>query len=90
VEKFISSEIGHYDVILMDITMPVMDGMEATRKIRELNRPDAATVPVIAMTADAFEESAREALKSGMDEYLTKPIDPDKLLAALLRQTGRH
>ena len=89
VEIFAGSAEYYYDAVLMDISMPVMDGLEATRLIRGLDRADARTVPIIAMTADAFEESAREALKSGMTEYITKPIDPDKLMDVLWRQIGK-
>jgi PAS domain S-box-containing protein len=81
--KFISSKAGYYDAILMDIRMPVMDGYEATKAIRALERSDAKTVPVIAMTADAFDESIREAKVAGMDDYVTKPVEPEKLYQTL-------
>ena len=83
VEHFSQSAINYYDAILMDIRMPVMDGLEATSAIRALPRADAKTVPIIAMTADAFEESVQEAKKVGMDGYVTKPIEPDDLYRAL-------
>ena len=82
-EKFEASAPGRYDAILMDIRMPVMDGYEATRKIRALSRPDAASVPIIAMSADAFEEDFRRAKEIGMNGYVTKPIDPGKLFETL-------
>ena len=82
VERFAASAVGAIDAILMDIRMPVMNGYEATRAIRAMNRPDAA-VPIIAMTADAFEEDFRRAKAAGMDGYLTKPVDAGKLCAAL-------
>jgi signal transduction histidine kinase/PAS domain-containing protein/ActR/RegA family two-component response regulator len=75
-EKFRASETGAFDAVLMDIRMPVMDGYEAARQIRRLPREDAASVPIIAMTADAFEESIQEAQEAGMNAYVTKPIDP--------------
>ncbi len=82
-QRFADSAEGWYDAVLMDIRMPVMDGYAATEKIRGLPRADARTVPVIAMTADAFEEDSRHALDTGMNEYLTKPIDPDRLYRIL-------
>jgi len=82
-EKFESSEPNSYDAILMDIRMPVMNGYEATQKIRALSRPDAASVPIIAMSADAFEEDFRRAKEIGMNGYVTKPIDPGKLFETL-------
>lgn len=84
-EKFTTSEVGSFDAILMDIRMPVMDGYEAVKCIRELERPDAATIPIIAMTADAFEESIQEAKEAGMNAYVTKPIEP-KILYQTLSQ----
>lgn len=90
--KFAASPLGCYDAVLMDIRMPVLDGYGATEKIRALPRADAKTVPIIAMTADAFEEDIRHALESGMDGYLTKPIDPGHLRRTLANaiQTGRN
>ena len=82
---FAASAPGHFDIVLMDIRMPVMDGYAASRAIRALERRDAKTVPIIAMTADAFEESTREAGNSGMNGYLTKPVVPEKLYQALSR-----
>jgi signal transduction histidine kinase/CheY-like chemotaxis protein len=72
-----------FDVVLMDIRMPVMDGYEATRRIRQSDKPDAEAIPIIAMTAEAFEEDIRRAGKAGMNGYLTKPIDPEKLVSAI-------
>ena len=74
--KFQAAEPEHFDAILMDIRMPIMDGYDAARLIRALPRPDAVRIPIIAMTADAFEESVRTAEESGMNAYVTKPIDP--------------
>ena len=66
--------------------MPVMDGYEAARRIRSYDRPDAAAVPIIAMTADAFEEDIRNCLEAGMNAHVTKPIDPKKLVGLLREQ----
>ena len=83
-EKFAASPAGYYDVVLMDIRMPVMDGLVAAKRLRALKRPDAGNVPIIAMTADAFEESIREAKGAGMNAYITKPVEPQKLYSVLL------
>ena len=85
IEKFIASSPGTFDAILMDIRMPVMNGYEAARAIRSTKRPDAKSIPVIAMTADAFEEDMRRAKDAGMDDYLAKPVDANKVYAALTR-----
>lgn len=76
---------GSFDFIFMDIMIPVMDGLEATRQIRTLNRKDTKEIPIIAMTANAFAEDKSKALKAGMDEYLTKPLESEKLIRALSR-----
>lgn len=78
VEMFEKSEVGYYQVILMDIRMPVMSGYEATRKIRALDRPDA-DLPIIAMTADAFSEDVQRCKECGMNDHTSKPIDMDAL-----------
>ena len=83
VEKFAASPPGFYDAVLMDIRMPVMDGLEATAAIRALNHPDAKTVPIIAMTANAFDEDVQRSLKAGMNAHLTKPADPEQLYKTL-------
>ncbi len=82
-DQFRTSPVGYYDAVLMDIRMPVMDGLMAARQIRALKREDAETVPIIAMTADAFEESIREAMAAGMNDYVTKPVDPHVLYTRL-------
>ena len=79
VTKFITSAPGYYDMILMDIRMPVLDGFEATKAIRKLERTDARTIPILAMTADAFEETIQAARQAGMNGYITKPIVPATL-----------
>lgn len=78
-EKFENSEIGYYDAILMDLRMPVMNGYEATKAIRELDRSDALTVPIIAMTADAFTEDIKRCLETGMNAHTAKPINITEL-----------
>ena len=77
------SDIGHYDAILMDVRMPEMDGLEATAAIRALNRPDARTIPIIAMTANAFDEDVQRSLQVGMNAHLSKPVEPDRLFETL-------
>ena len=80
VERFEESIPGYYDLILMDIRMPVMDGLEAAETIRRLNRKDARTVPIIAMTANAFDEDMKKSIDSGMNGHLTKPVDIKELI----------
>ncbi len=79
VNKFMDSQPGDYDLILMDVQMPVLDGYAATRAIRSSNHPSAKKIPIIAMTANAFVEDIRVALESGMDAHIAKPIQLDKL-----------
>jgi CheY-like chemotaxis protein len=67
----------------MDIRMPVMDGYETVKAIRQLDRPDAVTVPIIAMTADAFSDAIQKCLDSGMNSHIAKPVDPEKIYAVL-------
>ncbi len=85
VEMFAESEKGRFDVILMDMRMPVMDGLTATREIRKLDRPDASTIPIIALSANAFEEDVRQCLEAGMNAHLSKPVDLDRLKETLGR-----
>ena len=84
------SSIGMYDAILMDIRMPVMDGRETARAIRALDRPDAREIPIIALTADAFEEDVQKNLDAGMDAYVIKPIDRERLYEVIARLTKRR
>ena len=83
VQMFKNAPPNHYDIILMDVQMPKMNGYDATRNIRALNRRDAKTVPIVAMTANAFEEDKENARKAGMDDHLAKPLDIPKLLETL-------
>ena len=85
VELFRNSEPGEFDVILMDIMMPIMDGYEAAKMIRSLDREDAKTIPIIAMTANAFTEDRIRAKEAGMDEHISKPIDM-KLLVKIIHE----
>ena len=85
-EKFRQSPEGYYDIIFMDVQMPVMDGYEATRQIRKLPRQDAGSVWIVAMTANAFMEDVRQARQAGMNEHISKPVDVDHLLEILRTQ----
>ena len=83
VDMFEKSEPGYYDVILMDVRMPEMDGLEATKAIRAMNRADAKDVPIVAMTAHAFDEDIQRSLQAGMNAHLSKPVEPDRLYRTL-------
>ena len=83
VDMFAERPQGYYDAILMDMRMPVMDGLRATRAIRTLDRPDAQTVPIIALTANAFDEDVQRSLQAGLNAHLSKPIEPDALFNTL-------
>ena len=83
VDAFQNNPAGTFDAILMDIMMPVMDGITATKTIRASGRPDAQTVPILAMTANAYDEDVRRTKEAGMNVHMSKPIDPDALLKAL-------
>lgn len=80
---FEQAPVGYYDGILMDIRMPVMDGLEATKRIRTLEKEDSRTIPIIAMTANAFDQDMKKSIDSGMNGHLTKPIDVNKLYEVL-------
>ena len=82
-EMFSKSQENYYDAILMDMNMPEMDGLEATMKIRALDRADAKTVPIIALTAKAFDEDVQRSLQAGLNAHLSKPVEPDALFATL-------
>ncbi len=83
VELFAESEVNYYDLILMDIQMPRMDGFEATKKIRAMERADAASVPIFAMTANAFAEDEEKSQQAGMDAHISKPLEISAVLATL-------
>ena len=83
VEKFTDHPAGYYDAILMDMRMPEMDGLEATRTIRGLDREDAAGIPIIALTANAFDEDVQRSLQAGLNAHLSKPVEPDILFETL-------
>jgi CheY-like chemotaxis protein len=78
-EMYMNSKENEIDIILMDVMMPVMDGLEATRKIRALTREDAKTVPIIAMSANVYESDVNKSLKAGMNAHLGKPLEIEKL-----------
>ena len=83
VEKVKNSAPGEYDLVLMDVQMPVMNGYEATEKIRALDDPALAGITILAMTANAFDEDKKKALNCGMNGFLSKPIVIDELIATL-------
>ena len=83
VEKFEEHEEGYYDAVLMDMRMPEMDGLEATRRIRAMNRFDAKNIPIIALTANAFDEDVQQSMQAGLNAHLSKPIEPDVLFETL-------
>ena len=80
---FASHEAGYYDAILMDMRMPEMDGLEATRVIRAMDRKDARTVPIIALTANAFDEDVQRSMQAGLNAHLSKPVEPETLFRTL-------
>ena len=83
VDMFNESTESYYDAILMDVRMPEMDGLEATKTIRKFERPDSKTVPIIAMTANAFDEDVQRSLQAGMNAHLSKPVEPERLYQIL-------
>ena len=89
VEKFAASPEGFYDYILMDILMPEMDGYEATKKIRSLDRSDAGTVPVFAMTANAFAEDVEKSRRAGMNAHISKPVSAGELYKQMKNFSAR-
>ena len=90
VEAFEGSAVHEYDAVLMDIMMPFMNGMEATQKIRTLEREDAGMVPIIAMTANAFVEDKKQAMAAGMTDYITKPLQMELLLHLLAKYAKKR
>ena len=85
VETFRDQPPGTFDAILMDVMLPVMDGLSATRAIREMDRPDAKTIPIIAMTASAFEEDAQRCMKAGMNAHIPKPLQMERVLTTIAK-----
>lgn len=85
VDAFEQSPVGRYDIVLMDVMMPVMDGLTAAHRIRSLDRADAADVPIVATSANAFAEDVKRSLASGMNAHVSKPIDPEKLAKVLTK-----
>ena len=85
-ERFAGAEPGYYDLILMDIQMPLMNGYDATKKIRAMDRPDAQLIPIFAMTADAFAEDIEAAKVAGMNSHLAKPLD----IPAMMRELKKY
>jgi CheY-like chemotaxis protein len=85
---FRASPEGHYDLIFMDIMMPRMDGNEATRGIRQLQRADAAGIPIVAVSANSLPPEVEEALASGMNDHLAKPIDFELIMRVLAEKLG--
>lgn len=88
-EMFSESEEGHYDVVLMDVRMPVMNGLEAAKAIRAMNRADARNMPIIAMTANAYESDIQASLEAGMNRHLAKPVEPKVMYETLAELIGR-
>ncbi len=89
VDLFEEHDPGYYDAVLMDMRMPVMDGLDATRNIRASSHPDSRRIPIIALTANAFDEDVQRALQAGMNAFLSKPVEPEKLyetLALMIRK----
>ena len=82
-DKLAASPEGWYDAVILDIRMPEMDGLEAARTIRAMQRQDAARLPLIAMSANAFEEDISKSLRSGINAHLTKPVEPKQLMQTL-------
>lgn len=88
-DMFSKSDEGYYDAVLMDLRMPIMDGLESARRIRELDRRDAKTVPIIAITANAFESDVKATMEAGMNAHLAKPTDSELLFATLRQQFAK-
>ena len=83
VDLYKSHEPGYYDAVLMDMRMPVMDGIDATKTIRALGRKDSTTIPIIALTANAFDEDVQRSMQAGLNAHLSKPVEPDALFETL-------
>ena len=85
VRMFSEHPAGYYDAILMDVRMPVMDGLLATKQIRAMEREDAKTIPIIAMTANVFDEDEERSMQAGMNVHLSKPIEPERLYETMTK-----
>ncbi len=83
VEKIITSPDGYYDLVFLDIQMPIMDGYEAARQIRRLSREDVKSMPIVAMTANAFSEDVEKAKEAGMNHHIAKPVDTERIINVL-------
>ncbi len=90
VDKYLEHEAGYYDAILMDMRMPEMDGLEATRAIRASGREDAESIPIIALTANAFDEDVQRSMQAGLNAHLSKPVEPDALFDTLETLIGQN
>ena len=90
VDMFAKSKPGYYDAVLMDVRMPEMDGLEAAATIRALDHPDAKTIPIIAMTANAFDEDVQRSLQAGMNAHLSKPVEPEHMYRTLQELIGKQ
>lgn len=90
VDAFAASDYGFYDIIFMDIMMPIMNGLEAAQAIRALDRPDAKTVLISAMSANAFSDDVQRSLDAGMDAHISKPVDEKKLLAVTAKLMNKR
>ena len=89
VERFAASKPGEFDLILMDIMMPVLNGLEATRRIRAMDRSDAAEIPIFAMTANAFAEDIALSREAGVNEHVPKPLDFEQLAVLIHRYCAK-
>lgn len=90
VEMFAGSEAGYYDMILMDVMMPVMDGLEAVKHIRKCKHKDSKTIPIYAMSANAFDEDVKRSLDSGMNGHISKPVSTEKLKSVFIKEWGEN
>lgn len=90
VDLFTKSPESHYDAILMDVHMPVMDGLAATKAIRESNHPNAKTIPIIALTTNYFDEDVQRSIEAGMNAHLEKPVEPEQVYRTLAELINKH
>ena len=89
VDIFAASKPNSFDIILMDVMMPIMDGLTASREIRSMHREDAVKIPIFAMTANAFQEDIRQSRDAGMNEHFSKPLNERELLSTICRYVNR-